>query len=244
MARAPAAHGTLNKVCPAAGLPDGRRALAWAPLIVARGPQGCSEWSPPTLPSGQGPSGASPARGLERRWRPRRHSSRLRACGRLQRGPPNLTPRGVANSRTQARLNFAASLALPVGACWGSLSWAPLHFPRRPFLLSPSLPQEERGSLPRGVGRGHGVWVTFSPLTLFCLLPRVVPRPRRGQRRSSASGFPGAWSGGPPDWSGDRPAFPHRPAAPPGQQRCCRSPHGETQPAGGRGEGVREGPGA
>lgn len=85
--------------------------------------------------------------------------------------------------------------------------------------------------------------MTFSPLTLFCLLPRVALRPRRGQRRSSASGFPGARSGGSPERSGDRPALPHRLAAPPGQQRCRRSPHGETQPGGGRGEGMREEPG-
>lgn len=95
------------------------------------------------------------------------------------------------------------------------------------------------------MGRGHGVPVTFSPLTLFCLLPRVAARPRRGQRRSPASGFPGAWCGGSPERSGDRPALPHRPAASPSQQRCHRSPHGETQPVGGweGDEGRERGPG-
>lgn len=80
--------------------------------------------------------------------------------------------------------------------------------------------------------------MTFSPLTLFCLLPRVAARPRRGQRRSPASGFPGARCGGSPERSGDRPALPHRPAAAPGQQRCRRSPHGKTQAAGGGGRGA------
>lgn len=99
------------------------------------------------------------------------------------------------------------------------------------------------------MGRGDGFWVTFSPLTLFCLLPCVAPRQRRGQRRSSASGFPGARCGGSPERSGDRPALPDRPAASPGQQRGRRSPHGETQPrgrprrGGGWGQGCGRGPG-
>nr|XP_036860936.1 uncharacterized protein LOC118969938 isoform X2 [Manis javanica] len=48
-----------------------------------------------------------------------------------------------------------------------------------------------------------------SPLTPFCLHPRVVPRQRRGQRHSSASGFPGARRGAPSERSGVRPALPN-----------------------------------
>lgn len=78
-------------------------------------------------------------------------------------------------------------------------------------------------------GGGGGLGGSLLPsLTLFCLLPRVAPRPRRGHRRSPASGFPGDRRRGSPKRSGDRPALSHRPAASPGQQRCHRSPHGET----------------
>lgn len=56
----------------------------------------------------------------------------------------------------------------------------------------------------------------------------MAPRPRRGHRRSPASGFPGDRRGGSPKRSGDRPTLPHRPAASPGQQRYHYIPHGET----------------
>lgn len=80
VARERAANGTSNKVCAAAGRLQGswggRRALASAGLIVARGP--------PRLPRAgrQGPSGASPTRGSARRWR--RPGWRCSPCPRLQ----------------------------------------------------------------------------------------------------------------------------------------------------------------
>lgn len=194
----------------------------------------------PCDPAGRGPSQASPRLGLGEAVAPPsafQAGSRPAAVCNVDR--PTWLPAGSRTRAPRPDLTLQPLEPRPWVRAGNPCPGRPFALPDAPFYC-PRLFPRKSGVLCPGVGRGHGVWVTFSPLTLFCLLPRVAPRPRRGQRRSSASGFPGARSGGPPERSGDRPALPHRPAAPPGQQRCCRSPHGETQPAGGRGEGVRE----
>lgn len=144
---------------------------------------------------------------------------------------PSAAPRRVANLTLQL-----------AGARRGAASRPPFFPARRrlfPGRVSPSIFSLEEGvRCPPGRGRGSG-WLSFPTLTLFCLLPRVAPRPRRGHRRSPASGFPGDRRGGSPKRSGDRPALPHRPAASPGQQRYHYSPHGETWLR----EGTRQTPG-
>lgn len=247
----PLPAGPRTKSARRLGPPSGRRALASAPLIVARRPQGSTERSPATRPAGAVPGlfpTPPPPPGFGEAIAPLsavQSSSRPVAACDVGRPAP-AQPGSAAGSRTRAPapdLTLQLPEPRPGLRAWDPGSGRPFTPPDACFYRPASLPGRA-GSLPRGVGRGDGVWVTFSPLTLFCLLPRVAPRPRRGQRRSSASGFPGARCGGSPERSGHRPALPDRPAASPGQQRCRRSPHGETQPRGrpgGRGAGGARG---
>lgn len=110
---------------------------------------------PPTW-LGRGRPGPSPPRGSARRRCPRRPSHPalglpLPATWAAQ-PRPSPAPRGVANSRAQARLNFAAAGAPPVGALRDALSRASLRFLDARFYCPRFSPRKSGVRCPEGWG--------------------------------------------------------------------------------------------
>lgn len=135
---------------PADGAPASLRSLLRAGPGLLRGE--------PRDPAGRAGSLASHRPGSARRRRPGQRSHPAPGLRRLQRGPPSRAQRGsrgVANSRTRARLNFAAARAQPSGERRGPVS-------RPPGVTVPVPPPRRAGfAVPRGGAgpRGPGAFL-------------------------------------------------------------------------------------
>ncbi|KAK1340939.1 hypothetical protein QTO34_017338 [Cnephaeus nilssonii] len=190
---------------PADGAPASLRSLLRAGPGLLRGE--------PRDPAGRAGSLASHRPGSARRRRPGQRSHPAPGLRRLQRGPPSRAQRGsrgVANSRTRARLNFAAARAQPSGERRGPVS-------RPPGVTVPCLPRGERASPSRGVGRGRGGRVPFSPPDPLLSPPARGSQAEEGTAPFASFRLPRRSERAPPgaEWGPARPPpSPCRPSGP------------------------------